>query len=181
MFKFFGFYVDKGYYKVSFLCEQCYVYYDVNDLDVLKKFCGMGGFNFYICSMLGFFGLMDDFLVLEVIEWVLYVMKKIYISNWYYVYISDYKYYMIGYEMLLFYMVDIREYFLWDDKRYDGMVDCEWIIDVYNLCIYVLINGDNMFVVYSLGGNGFFNRFDYLLVFLNNVLMYEFWVLIWGL
>ena len=61
------------------------------------------------------------------------------------------------------------------------MVDREWTIDTYNLRIYAPTNGDNMIAVYSSGGNGFSNRLDNSLVFLDNPPMYETWALIWGL
>lgn len=181
MLKLFGLYVDKGYYKVSFPREQRYAYYDANDPDVLKKLCGTGGLNPHTRSMLGSPGPTDDPSAPEVTERALHAMKKIYISNRYYVYTSDYKYHMTGYETLLPYTADIREYLPRDDKRYDGMVDREWTIDAYNLRIYAPTNGDNMLAVYSSGGNGFSNRLDHSLVSLNNAPMYELWALIWGL
>lgn len=181
MLKLFGLYVDKGYYKVSFPREQRYAYYDANDPDALKKLCGTGGLNPHTRSMLGSPGPTDDPSAPEVTERALHAMKKIYISNRYYVYTSDYKYHMTGYETLLPYTADIREYLPRDDKRYDGMVDREWTIDAYNLRIYAPTNGDNMLAVYSSGGNGFSNRLDHSLVSLNNAPMYELWALIWGL
>lgn len=87
---------------------------------------------------------------------------------------------MTGYESLLPYTAEIRNYVPRDDKRYDGLVDREWTIDVYNLRIYAPTNGDNMIAVYSSGGNGFSNRLDNSLVSLNNPPMYEVWALIWG-
>ncbi|WP_349835483.1 ATP-binding protein, partial [Bacteroides fragilis] len=181
MLKLFGLYVDKGYYKVSFPREQRYAYYDANDPDALKKLCGTGGLNPHTRSMLGSPGPTDDPSAPEVTERALHAMKKIYISNRYYVYTSDYKYHMTGYETLLPYTADIKEYLPRDDKKYDGMVDREWTIDAYNLRIYAPTNGDNMLAVYSSGGNGFSNRLDHSLVSLNNAPMYELWALIWGL
>ena len=181
MLKLFGLYVDKGYYKVSFPREQRYAYNDANDPDALKKLCGTGGLNPHTRSMLGSPGPTDDPSAPEVTERALHAMKKIYISNRYYVYTSDYKYHMTGYETLLPYTADIKEYLPRDDKRYDGMVDREWTIDAYNLRIYAPTNGDNMLAVYSSGGNGFSNRLDHSLVSLNNAPMYELWALIWGL
>ncbi len=110
MLKLFGLYVDKGYYKVSFPREQRYAYYDANDPDALKKLCGTGGLNPHTRSMLGSPGPTDDPSAPEVTERALHAMKKIYISNRYYVYTSDYKYHMTGYETLLPYTADIREY-----------------------------------------------------------------------
>ena len=176
MLKLFGLYVDKGYYKVSFPREQRYAYYDANDPDALKKLCGTGGLNPHTRSMLGSPGPTDDPSAPEVTERALHAMKKIYISNRYYVYTSDYKYHT-----LLPYTADIKEYLPRDDKKYDGMVDREWTIDAYNLRIYAPTNGDNMLAVYSSGGNGFSNRLDHSLVSLNNAPMYELWALIWGL
>lgn len=181
MLKLFGLYVDKGYYKVSFPREQRYAYYDASDPDALKKLCGTGGLDPHTRSMSGSPGPTDDPSAPEVTERALHAMKRIYISNRYYVYTSDYKYHMTGYKTLLPYTADIREYLPRDDKKYDGMVDREWTIDAYNLRIYAPTNGDNMLAVYSSGGNGFSNRLDHSLVSLNNPPMYELWALIWGL
>ena len=90
MLKLFGLYVDKGYYKVSFPREQRYAYYDANDPDALKKLCGTGGLNPHTRSMLGSPGPTDDPSAPEVTERALHAMKKIYISNRYYVYTSVY-------------------------------------------------------------------------------------------
>lgn len=181
MLKLFGLYVDKGYYKVSFPREQRYAYYDVNDPDALKKLCGTGGLIPNTRDMFSAPGPTDDPSAPEVTARALHAMKKIYISNRFYVYTSDYKYHMTGYESLLPYTAEIRNYVPRDDKRYDGLVDREWTIDVYNLRIYAPTNGDNMIAVYSSGGNGFSNRLDNSLVSLNNPPMYEVWALIWGL
>ncbi|CAK7075365.1 MAG: hypothetical protein PARBA_03051 [Parabacteroides sp.] len=181
MLKLFGLYVDKGYYKASFPREQRYAYYDVNDPDALKKLCGTTGLNPDTRSIVSSPGPTDDPSAPEVTARALHAMKKIYISNRFYVYTSDYKYHMTGYESLLPYTAEIRDYVPRDDKKYDGMVDREWTIDAYNLRIYAPTNGDNMIAVYSSGGNGFSNRLDNSLVSLNNPPMYEVWALIWGL
>ncbi len=181
MLKLFGLYVDKGYYKASFPREQRYAYYDVNDPDALKKLCGTTGLNPDTRSIVSSSGPTDDPSAPEVTARALHAMKKIYISNRFYVYTSDYKYHMTGYESLLPYTAEIRDYVPRDDKKYDGMVDREWTIDAYNLRIYAPTNGDNMIAVYSSGGNGFSNRLDNSLVSLNNPPMYEVWALIWGL
>lgn len=181
MLKLFGLYVDKGYYKVSFPREQRYAYYDVNDPDALKKLCGTGGLNPNTRGMASSPGHTDDPSAPEVTARALHAMKKIYISNHFYAYTSDYKYHMTGYETLLPYTAEIRNYVPQDDKKYDGMIDREWTIDAYNLRIYAPTNGDNMIAVYSSGGNGFANRLDNSLVSLNNPPMYEVWALIWGL
>lgn len=181
MLKLFGLYVDKGYYKVSFPREQRYAYYDVNDPDALKKLCGTGGLSPDTRGMFFSPGPTDDPSAPEVTARALHAMKRIYISNRFYVYTSDYKYHMTGYESLLPYTAETRNYVPKDDKRYDGMVDREWTIDTYNLRIYAPTNGDNMIAVYSSGGNGFSNRLDNSLVFLDNPPMYETWALIWGL
>ena len=181
MLKLFGLYVDKGYYKVSSPREQRYAYYDANDPDALKKLCGTGGLNPHTRSMLGSPGPTDDPSAPEVTDRALHAMKRIYISNRYYVYTSDYKYHMTGYETLLPYTADIKDYLPRDDKKYDGMVDREWTIDAYNLRIYAPTNGDNLLAVYSSGGNGFSNRLNDVLVFLQNPPKNEIWALIWGL
>lgn len=181
MLKLFGLYVDKGYYKVSFPREQRYAFYDTNDPDALKKLCGTGGLNPHTRSMVSSPGPTDDPSAPEVTARALHAMKKIYISNRFYVYTSDYKYHMTGYESLLPYKAEMKEFLPKDDKKYDGVVDREWTIDAYNLRIYAPTNGDNMLAVYSSGGNGFSNRLDNSLVSLNNEPMYEVWALIWGL
>lgn len=181
MLKLFGLYIDKGYYKVSFPREQRYAYYDTNDPDALKKLCGTGGLNPHTRSMASTPGPTDDPSAPEVTARALHAMKKIYISNRFYVYTSDYKYHMTGYEPLLPYTAEMKEFLPKDDKKYDGLVDREWTIDAYNLRIYAPTNGDNMLAVYSSGGNGFSNRLDNSLVSLNNEPMYEVWALIWGL
>ena len=108
-------------------------------------------------------------------------LKRIFISNRFFVYTSDYKYKMTGYEPLHPYTAEVRNFMPREDKRYDAFLDREWTIDAYNLRIYAPTNGDNLLAVYSSGGNGFSNRLENSTVMLQNPPKNEVWGLVWGL
>lgn len=180
MLKLFGLYVSNGYYKVSFPREQRYAFYDINDPDAIKKLCGTDGLNPQTRAS-GSSGPTDDPSDPKVTDRAMAAMKRIYISNRYYVYTNDYKYPMTGYEPLHPYSAEKSDFVSRNDKMYDASVDREWTIDAYNLRIYAPTNGDNMLAVYNSGGNGFSNNLDHSTVMLANPPKNEVWALIWGL
>lgn len=181
MLRLFGLYAGKGYYKVSYPREQRYYYYDSKDPDALKKLCGTEGLVPGSRMLASFDNTTDDTSDPEVTERALRAMKRIYISNCFYVYTNSYDYPMTGYEPLLPYTAELRNYEPVSDKIWDAAVDREWVIDAYNLRIYAPTNGDNMLAVYSGGGNGFANKIHNSTVFLQNPPKNEVWGLLWGL
>lgn len=181
MLRLLGLYVGKGYYKVCYPLEQRYYYYDAEDPDALKKLCGTEGLPSESRTLASSAPTTDDTSDPEVTKRAMRAMKRIYLSNCFYVYTNRYDYPMTGYEELPRYSGELRYYLPANDKLWDAAVDREWAIDAYNLRIYAPTNGDNMLAVYSAGGNGFANRIHNSTVFLQNPPKNEVWGLLWGL
>ncbi len=181
MLRLLGLYVGKGYYKVCYPREQRYYYYDAEDPDALKKLCGTGGLPSGSRVLASSAPTTDDTSDPEVTKRAMRTMKRIYLSNCFYVYTNRYDYPMTGYEELSQYSGEVRYYSPASDKLWDAAVDREWAIDAYNLRVYAPTNGDNMLAVYSAGGNGFANKIHNSTVFLQNPPKNEVWGLLWGL
>lgn len=181
MLRLLGMYVGKGYYKVSYPNEQRYYYYDMADPNALKKLCGTNGLPADSRTLAWGAPTTDDTSDPEVTKRAMRAMKRIYLSNRFYVYTNRYDYPMTGYELLPPYSGEVRKYSPASDKLWDAAVDREWAIDAYNLRIYAPTNGDNMLAVYSAGGNGFANKIQNSTVFVKNPPKNEVWGLLWGL
>lgn len=178
MLKLFGVYIGKGYYRVSYPKEQVFDFYWAEDPDAVGKLCGIRRKE----ELLGTRGNSGgDPSELEVTNRALRVMKRIRVSNRYFIYTNDYNYHMTGYETLDPYTADIRNFKPLDNKMYDALVDREWSIDAYNLRIYAPTNGDNLLAVYNCGGSGFINRINNRRLSIQNPPMNTVVAMAWGL
>ncbi len=180
MLQLFGLYISRGYYRVCFPREQRYSFYDSGDPEAIRKLCGTRGLDPDTRGVASP-GPTDDPSDPKVTARAMAALKRIFISNRFFVYTNDYKYKMTGYEPLHPYTAEVKNFVPKEDKRYAAFLDREWTIDAYNLRIYAPTNGDNLLAVYCSGGNGFSNRLENSTVALQNPPKNEIWGLVWGL
>lgn len=173
----FGVYIGKGFYRVSFPKEQVFDFYWKDDPDALRKLCGVRE-SLAMDTRAAGSGTPSE---TEITNKALHVMKKIRVSNRYFVYTNDYHYLKTGVIRLDPYTAQINRFKPRDDKKYDAFVDREWVLDAYNLRIYAPTNGDNLLAVYNDGGSGFINHPDDKYFSMDNPPMNTVQAVVWGL